>query len=287
MHEVKEFKSFSEQVDILRSRGLIIDSREDAMKKLSNINYYRFTAYLLSYKIDEINYIEGTNFETIFRLYTFDKELRNIISSALEDVEIAFRTYIAYTIAEKYNPLGHLDSNNFNDKKYYCFFRKELKKMIKNNCEKPFIKHHMIKRSGKIPVWAAVEVMSFGMISRLYSNMKDSDKLYIRDNFCYLPIQKVENWLKALTILRNQCAHFGRIYNYNFPEISIHKDFKKYDIDNEKVFSNILAIKKLLCEDNWASFLFDLMGLMNKYEKSLDLELIGFPSNWLEILAKK
>lgn len=287
MDSVKEFKTFSEQVDILESRGVLVKSKEDAISKLSNINYYRFTAYLLSYKLDENKYIKDTDFNDVFDLYIFDKELRSIISNSLEDIEITFRTYIAYTIAKNYGPLGYLKSKNFKNKQYHETFIKEFKRSLRNNKEKPFIKHHMLERKGKIPIWVAVEIMSFGMISRLYSNLREEDKIYIRDEFCNLPIQKVKNWFKSLTLLRNHCAHFGRIYNYEFPEISIHKYYSAYDIDKKRLFSNILAMKFLIPnEDAWSKFFIDLQELIRKYNSIVDYDLIGFPKNWVEILSK-
>lgn len=45
MAEIKEPKSFEEQIEILKERGLIIEGEEFAKFVLSNVNYYRLTAY--------------------------------------------------------------------------------------------------------------------------------------------------------------------------------------------------------------------------------------------------
>ena len=47
---LKEPKTFDEQIDLLKSRGLIIGDEEKAKFILSNISYYRFSAYLIHFK---------------------------------------------------------------------------------------------------------------------------------------------------------------------------------------------------------------------------------------------
>ena len=47
---VKPPKTFEEQYNLLKKRGLIIDDKNKCIKKLSELNYYRFTGYLLPYK---------------------------------------------------------------------------------------------------------------------------------------------------------------------------------------------------------------------------------------------
>lgn len=108
MVEVKEEKTFDEQIDILKSRGLIINDKEDAKFVLSNVNYYRFTAYLLSFKNDDGSYKEGTTFEEVYDIYRFNKEFRILLTDLLGSIEIAFRTYIGYTLAIKHGACGYL-----------------------------------------------------------------------------------------------------------------------------------------------------------------------------------
>ena len=61
MKNVKEPKTFNEQIEILKGRGLIIQNEDEAKFILSNINYYRFTAYLITFKEGNNKYKNGTN----------------------------------------------------------------------------------------------------------------------------------------------------------------------------------------------------------------------------------
>lgn len=289
MPDVKPFKTFEEQIEILINRGLIINDHEYAKYILSNINYYRFTAYLLSYKNNDNTYIEGITFENIYSLYNFDRELRALLIDILSSIEISFRTYISYTLAIKHDPLGYMDGNNFINKEYHNSFLLNLEKEKIGNSNKLFIKHHNEKYNGKLPIWVATEIMSFGMLSKLYSNMIPEDTTYIKNNFCDVNPKLVGPWLQSLTIIRNQCAHYGRIYNTVFPVIKIKKqDKKEYKINNKRIFAYILAMNHLLVNRKmWNDFFIKLQGLINKYDDIVDLNLIGFPDNWSEILSKK
>ncbi|HFL2406405.1 TPA: Abi family protein [Clostridioides difficile] len=287
MVEVKEEKTFDEQIDILKSRGLIINDKEDANFVLSNVNYYRFTAYLLSFKNDDGSYKEGTTFEEVYDIYRFNKEFRILLTDLLGSIEIAFRTYIAYTLAIKHGACGYLERESFKDEKFYINFLTALEREKNNNSDKLFIIHHKEKYEGKLPIWVATEIMTFGMLSKLYSNMLPEDTRYIKNNLCRVNTLLVKSWLQSLTQVRNQCAHYGRIYNNNFRIITIKNEYKKYNLDNKKIFSYILAMKHLTMDKLiWNSFFIKLQKLINDYNNSIDLKLIGFPNNWIEILAK-
>ena len=42
--------TFEEQIALLKSRGLVIDDEQRATRHLSNVSYYRMSAYMLSFK---------------------------------------------------------------------------------------------------------------------------------------------------------------------------------------------------------------------------------------------
>ena len=69
MTKLKRPTSFDEQIKKLEGRGLIIENEEKAKFILSNLNYYRFTAYLLPFKLDGDIYVKGTSFKK-FIIYT-------------------------------------------------------------------------------------------------------------------------------------------------------------------------------------------------------------------------
>ncbi|WP_160687496.1 Abi family protein [Clostridium sp. C2-6-12] len=287
MAKLKEPKSFDQQIEILKSRGLVINDEGYAKFILSNVNYYRFTAYLLTYKKEDDSYIEGTTFETISDIYKFDREFRNLLTGILGNIEISFRTYIAYTLAMKYGAIGYTDRNNFMNSEFHNGFLLNLEKEKTNNSNKLFIKHHYEKYEGKLPIWVATEIMTFGMLSKLYSNMLPIDKTYIKNNLCKVNPTLVDTWLQSLTHIRNQCAHYGRLYNEVYPIVKIKKEYREYNLDSKKIFAYIVAMKHLIADQKvWSKFFINLQQLIEEYSSHIKLELIGFPENWIEILSK-
>lgn len=287
MKSVKPPKTFKEQIQILKNRGLTINNEEYAEFILSNVNYYRFTAYLLPFKNNDDTYKQGITFESISSIYNFDKEFRAILIDILSSIEISFRTYISYTLAINHGSLGYLKKENFINQNFHNKFVLRLEKEKENNCNKLFIKHHELNYDGRLPIWVATEIMPFGMLSKLYSNMLPGDKGYIKNNLCKVNPSMVDTWLQSLTHIRNQCAHYGRIYNSVFPIIKIKKEDKQYNLDNKKIFAYIVAMSYLIADKSiWNKFFIKLQELINNYSSFIELELIGFPKNWIEILSR-
>ncbi|MST62223.1 Abi family protein [Peptostreptococcus anaerobius] len=301
---IKNAKTFNEQIEILKDRNLEINDIEQAKTFLSNVNYYRFTAYLINYKTNNGNYEIGTKFDTIKKIYLFDQELRHLISSILEVIELSFRTYIAYTIAHLCGPLGYKEYRNFIDSTMLCnkdvnddeyikdIFRKhsiildEIEKALHDNKSKIFIKHHKLKYNSDIPVWVLVEVLTFGTISRLYKLMTSEQKKHIKI-LCPVNQSLVTSWLGSLNKLRNECAHHGRLYGVNLSKIKVANKYNKDVIDDISLFSYILAIKELVYSFSiWSAFKTDLTILISKYSQDIDIKNLGFPNNWFEILSK-
>lgn len=287
MSRVKEAITFDEQIQKLKSRGMIIEDELIAKHVLSNINYYRFTAYLLEYKNADDTYKRGITFNHIHNIYLFDKDLIILILDIIGVIEVSFRTYIAYTLGINHRALGYLEKSNFINSQYHKMFLLNLEKEKQKNINKLFIKHHINTYAGKLPIWVAVEILSFGQLSKLYSNLLPGDKTYIKNNMCNINISLVDTWMQSLTHLRNQCAHYGRIYNYQLPIIKVKKEYNQYNIDNKRVFAYILAIKHLLNDSTaWDKFYNKLISLIKENINIINLKLIGFPNNWDEILRQ-
>ncbi|WP_157794156.1 Abi family protein [Paenibacillus donghaensis] len=278
--------TFESQLQILKSRGLIIEDEDLAIRALQRINYYRLSAYGLSLKRND-QFFEGVTFSQIHALYEFDHRFRYLIMDMTEQVEIAFRTQISYHIAHTYGVLGHLQSVHFENEGYHSLFVNELDKEVRRSQE-IFIKYHFDKYGGLIPVWVAVEVLSFGALSKLFSNMKSIDKNHIAKTNYRAPAVYLESWLKCLSYIRNICAHYGRIYNRPLTsKPRLNDQSKKMGIQQNKIFADIYVLKQLIPDrDKWSDFVIRLEALVSAYEEVVELERIGFPGNWEDILIK-
>lgn len=96
--ELKKPLSFDQQLNKLTSHKLTIDDPDFAISVLEKVNYYRFTGYALSFRKDDNSgdFILGTTFNRIYKLYCFDKELRVLLFKYIDIAEAYYRTQIAY-----------------------------------------------------------------------------------------------------------------------------------------------------------------------------------------------
>ncbi|SDZ21028.1 Abi family protein [Tindallia californiensis] len=280
---IKKPTTFSEQVEILMARGLTIEDRATAEDILSKISYYRLSAYTLHCKQSN-KFKDGVSIENIYALYEFDKKFRNLVAGTLESIEIAFRTQIAYTLAHEYEATGYLNSDNFLDESVHKDTVDKLLNEI-DRSDEIFVKHHKDKYEGVFPIWVAIEVASFGLVSRIYSNLKNEDKSTISKTYYNLPHRYVKSWLYALSTFRSKCAHHGRIYNKKLTiKPILHKKDLQKGIRNDQVFSVLYIIKKLIRDSSeWNGFVTNLEALIESYDM-VDTNLMGFPEKWIEIL---
>lgn len=116
---VKPFATIDEQIDVLASRGLVLD-RTIAEQWLRNIGYYRLSGYWYPYR--EISdpqrperldgFIPGASFDDVVQLYEFDRKLRTLIHDGIERVEVALRSHVSYMIGS-IGPLAYRDATLF------------------------------------------------------------------------------------------------------------------------------------------------------------------------------
>ena len=126
MNEVKPHLSYEGQIDKLCEKGCIIDDDSFCRDVLVNIGYYRLSAYFLPFKNAAGNYIDNLSFERVYRVYEFDRKLRNLLFSAIEVIEVSLRTKLAHFHSEKYGPLGYLSTSSFNSKHNADKFRQNI-----------------------------------------------------------------------------------------------------------------------------------------------------------------
>ncbi|MFT9055465.1 MAG: Abi family protein [Ethanoligenens sp.] len=280
--KTKPFKTFNEQLDLMISRGLEVKDRKYGLKILAKINYYRLSAYSLTVREND-RFYTGTKLENIVELYYFDAELRNIIMRYTPYVENSFRTYVSYYHSGKYGPLGYLDSCNFKDKWYHAKFVAKLRGLI-NRSDDIFIKHHRKDLGDVYPLWVAIEVTTFDMISKLYKNMLNDDQTLIAKQCSKASREYVANWLQISVFARNISAHGGRFYNRDLTYGVTFGKNSRGRIEPKKVFAYIFAIYNLLPSQSTKDrMIIDLDNNFKKHPFALKKHL-GFPDDWETIL---
>lgn len=279
----------------LRNAGMIIDSQDEAEMALTTIGYYRLKGYSFHYMDPSTQkYVSGTHFSNVLKLYHFDSELSHLLFSYLSQIEVALRARLVNAFQITQDALILHDPSAFKDKQIYWRNQGTIASEI-NRSNDVFIEHNFNNHEGAIPLWASVEIMSFGTISKTIKNMKTGSNSAFstliqnykfknaNGNVINPSKDMFTSWLQAVSVMRNICAHNGRIYNR---AISTRPQLIFSDIINPQpryngLYQIILSMKYLRPSDeSWAIFTNDFNKLLIKYTGVYDINRLNFPSDW-------
>ena len=304
----KIFKTLDEQVEILKSRGLIINDENRAKKILFKENYFFLNGYRHFFTIGckDSNFIPGTTFEELYSIFTFDRKIRNIFFKNILIIENNIKSVISYSLSKNYGykEKNYLNPENFNQDamkiRQVNDVISKMKRQIRINGKKHAATIHYITNYGYIPMWILVKVLSFGIVSELYNILKIDDQVSIAD-FYGLEVETLTIYLSILANYRNLCAHEDILYDHRtqkmIPNDIIHtrlqigkiEDCYKYGKND--LFALLIILKHMLSEGefrdlyNELGYEIDLLGGKIKVlEISKILNKIGFPVNWREII---
>ncbi|ORU00115.1 hypothetical protein D081_1209 [Anaerovibrio sp. JC8] len=291
MGELKQHQppmTIDEQIDNLKELGLLINDEEYAKKILNDISYFRLIkAYSLGLKPKNGNYLSGVTFEQIVELYLFNANFRQLTFAEIEKIEVNVRCRIANYFAEIYGVLGYKDSSNFVNEEYHEIFLKDIGEEVRRNSKAPFVRNFQDNYEGAdLPIYALVEVFSFGTLSKFYKNMKNVDKKVVAKSFG-IGYTYLESWIESISYVRNICAHYGRLYNAKLSKTPIlYKEYSQAGIRNNRIFGVLLCMKQILKNDlHWNLYVNKIAELIDKNEHA-DVKTMGFPDNWKELLEQ-
>ena len=99
----KDPLSLEEQIDLLKQRGMLINDEAKARTYLTNISYYRLSAYwyiFLELPQADHKFKEGTEFHRVVDTYVFDRKLRILLFDEIERIEISIKTRLIQEFCE-------------------------------------------------------------------------------------------------------------------------------------------------------------------------------------------
>lgn len=302
--------TYYEQVELLKSRGLLIPDEERVIRHLSNISYYRLSAYMLPFKeIKDGSYtdrfIEGTTWDDVYNLYLFDRKFRLLVFDAIERLEISIRTQIIYQLSHKYG--SHWQDNpdifktvtkkdkdgNEIEINVYQEISKHIADQLHSNKAEVFIQHYRntYDKPQNPPSWMSVEIMYFNHLSRICSGLKYRSDLVGISKYYDMPPQEFCSWLHTINYVRNLCAHHARLWNRDFNIVPERLNFSK----NRVWISNPRTVKRkktyyFLCMLNYllqtacpnSNFSEKLYDLVEEFKEFVPMQHMGFPENWRE-----
>ncbi|MCT4785710.1 Abi family protein [Exiguobacterium aestuarii] len=316
---MKPFKTFRQQLKILRDRGLLIPDGSKAMRVLEREGYY---ALINGYKdlfleLDSNDkplipdqYKVGSTFDEICQLYSFDRSVRNLILEYILIFESSIKAKVSYRFSEKYKePHAYLVMKNYSRDPAHL---KDVLSLIstisstiskKGNSKNNPVKHYLDNHDG-VPLWVLVNYLTIGNMNYFYKCLTNSLQNTIAQDFAinynrdyqsteHITPEMIMNVLKISNFFRNVCAHEERLYSYKVQNPPKNRQFSSVlnipaeHLRDGKLFTLVSFLKIVLPKNEHKQLVIELNKLINDYQGKFVsvsfndiLENMGFPRNW-------
>lgn len=281
---------------------------------LPYVGYYRLSAYW--YPAREVDsdgkrldtFQSGTTFTDVVGLYEADRKLRTLIHDGIERIEIAMRAQLTdlLCLTPENNPLAHLEADRFRPSFDHLDWLWSIYGRLKRSAKRSeSVKHYRENYGGKYPLWVAAESMDFSDMSKLYAGLTSSEQFKIAENLGFAfnlgnladnQKEKVRkrhpwaNWLEQLSVIRNTCAHHGRLWNRHFTPATttafrtVDKFTALPEGQSERIFGTLVVMANVLREvspgTTWPDKAIDLLANHFLTNPLVEAASMGIPGNW-------
>ncbi|HEY4289770.1 MAG TPA: Abi family protein [Puia sp.] len=303
--------NIDQQISLLKGKGLLIEDIQAAKQWLSHISYFRFKQYSYSfkdYKNADGNYIPGTSFEMVRGLYVFDRKLKMIVFSAIENIEISLKTQISNTLSCTHGAHWYLNADHFiseEERRKISRNARFEEEIPKNFDHGKFLKD--IEREQETPTeiflqsykkyydpiyppsWMLMEMITFGTVSHMFESLKPSEeKNAILENFKLTKKQFI-SWLHCFSFIRNKCAHHARlvyspvIFQPSMPQKKSRIFLAEADqVENNTLYAVLCCLQFMLsiCNEQ-STFSKELVQLTAAFP-GINYDRLGFSGHWKE-----
>ncbi len=303
----KQFKNLDEQIEILKYKGLIIENETYAKNILLRENYFFINGYRHLFMVSDKDkrYIEGTTFEELYSLFLFDRQLRNILFKNLLIIENNLKSITSYQLSKKYGykEKDYLKESNFTSNKEKKRQVKDLinkmKRQIRVNGREHTATYHYVSNYGFIPLWILVKVLSFGIVSEMYSILKKEDQEQIAKVY-HIDKEVLMTYLPILANYRNLCAHEDILFDNKTQKsiedtifhqlLNIDKEYGEYVCGKNDIFALLIIMKEMLRSEEFKNMMIEIEDAINGLEYNIKtipiskiLNKMGFPENYSEL----
>lgn len=290
MKYAKPALTCEEQADQLLARGMSGD-RAVMVARLAAVNYYRLTAYWVPFRIANDRFRPGTSFDEVWNRYVFDRRLRLLVMDAIERIEIAVRTQLAYHHGHAHGAFGYAEDpaslpklGQSDRESFLVRVREET-----DRSREPFVRHFRDKYGAdhdSLPVWMVTEVMTLGTVLTFLRGCPTTVKRSVAGLFD-MPGKVFDSWLHTLNGVRNICAHHGRLWNRELgikpliPRKPGYPDWHEpVAVENSRMFAVLTicrhCLRRVAPQSAWA----ERLGVLFAEFPSVPPRSMGFPDDW-------
>jgi abortive infection bacteriophage resistance protein len=294
--------TISDQIALLKQRGMLFKNEDKAFKRLKNTSYYRLKGYWWDVQSDTSlhRFQPNTFFEDMMARYDFDRKLRQILFGGIEQIEIAVRTKLIYHLSLAYGGLWYLNAALFNNKMQnisgisktvHLWVLDDLQKEF-NRSQEIFIKSHQQRYPGQpADAWKMMEIASMGTLSKLYKNLNVNlpERGLIANEMGINSPHVFSGWLEAIAYMRNIIAHHSRLWSRTMvkrPSMQLNNPVDKWFTQPlqqgqlDKPFSTISCLLYLYRHLSRSDDMkLQIIELINAYA-NVPIYKIGFFNRW-------
>ena len=286
----KEYKTTDELITIMEEKGLLFSQKQRAKRILNENNYYCVTAYKnLFYKDKKREFKNNVDFEDLYSVYLFDKQLKSIILKHLLFIEQKIKTAISNQISEKYgiDQKKYLKKDNFDQTSEYLDRNlRKIKEQARKYGKKNVAVRHYREKHGFIPFWVLSKCLTMGVIRDFFTILRPSDQSIIvnkvlEKNIDNKPVKKVKSMIALFADIRNMCAHDEMLLSYVHERITIShlsehdlikcKKNKKGEIIQGKsdLLALLICVKYFVNRTMYNDFIQNISSSINKCYKKI------------------
>lgn len=296
----KPATTIAEQANLLVERGMACENADLVERWLRTVGYYRLSAYWLAFekrptagKTRSKAFVEGTTFESVTKLYMFDRRLRLMVLEGIERIEISLRSRWTNRLALAHGPHAHMTEANFRPWDEYRRLFYGLTEDVARSRE-TFIAHYRLRYDSPPfpPLWAVSETMSFGQLSKWVQATADGSIRSALASDLGLPTSEaLIGTLQSLAFVRNVAAHQGRLWDRRIvkrlPRIKRIETYFVYQHGNptvvaDTIYNSLAMIAHLLRhqadDTTYPARMKELVATTTGWQQ----RAMGFPKNWSE-----
>ncbi len=319
----KPYLPVADQLSLLMSRGMEVTDLKAASACLERIGYYRLSGYWYPFRESALltdgtgtpllhpstkkrqygvknNFRVGTTFSAVMDLYVFDKRLRMIFLDAIERIEVGLRVDIALLLGAR-GALVHRDPSqlhgnftrvNANGQSDHLRWLDNLDQKFRRSKEE-FVKHFKNKYPNQAPpVWIAIELWDFGLLSIFLGGLKHGDRVHLAGKYLIPRENLLTSWVRNINNVRNICAHHSRLWNRSPAdqisppkqgEIALLDHLASDSVAQSRVYATAAVMQFFLRTINpssqWSTRLKQHMRNLPS-AAPIGLSQLGFPVNW-------
>lgn len=230
----KPWLDYTQQVELLASRGMEIADIGQAASFLSKVGYYRFSGYFRYWQTDPLrgnnSFRTGTVFDTIRSLYEAEQDLAIVCDDILHPLEVLLRTSFAHYYGKLVGEQGcfvtgkgFTPAPNPKDKRIEDYILYNLNRSKENS-----IAHYRSENAhapydaeaySQMPIWVAVEVLPLGTLSRMIAASQESGVLVAMAEAMNTSPARLPSQVRSFVYLRNRIAHCSRLWNHSVLDV--------------------------------------------------------------------